>query len=71
MGFARISVQLLSHGKVILSQIRSTSVTRPLLLVLVDDVVDDSVFLALLGVHDEVALHVALDLLQELTAVLG
>lgn len=44
---------------------------RRLLLVLVDDVVDDAVFLALLDVHDEVAFHVALDLFQQLAGMLG
>ena len=36
-----------------------------------DDVVDDAVFLALLGVHDEVALDVAFDLFQHLAGVPG
>ena len=44
---------------------------RNLLLVFKNDVVDDAVFFALLRVHDEVALHVALDLLQPLTGMLG
>jgi hypothetical protein len=41
------------------------------LLMLKDDVVDDAVFLRLIGIHDEVALHVALHLLEGLSAVLG
>ena len=41
------------------------------LLMLVDDLVDDAVFLALLRVHNEVAFHVALDLIELLAGVLG
>jgi hypothetical protein len=38
---------------------------------LVDDIVDDSVFLRLLRIHDEVALHVLLYFIQLLAGVLG
>ena len=37
----------------------------------VDDVVDDAVFLGLLGRHNEVALHVALDAIERLAGVLA
>ena len=39
--------------------------------VLENDLVNQPVFLRLLGVHDEIALHVALDLFQDLAAVFG
>src|SRR5579872_620603 len=38
---------------------------------LIDDIVYDSVFLRLLRVHDEVALHIFFDLIEFLAAVLG
>src|SRR5450759_1626359 len=38
---------------------------------LIDDIVDDSVFLRLLRVHDEIALHVLLHFIQLLAGVLG
>jgi hypothetical protein len=37
----------------------------------IDDIVDDSVFLGLLRIHDEVALHVLLYLIELLASVLG
>src|ERR1700761_3003705 len=37
----------------------------------VDNLVDDAVFLGLLGIHDEVALHIALDAIERLACVLG
>ena len=48
-----------------------TLVTKVMLLVLIDDVVDQAVFFGLLGVHDEVAFHVFLDFFQALVAMLG
>src|SRR5262245_37843877 len=41
------------------------------LLVLVNDIVDDTVFLGLLGVHNEIPLHVLLHLFQLLPGMLG
>ena len=47
-----------------------TNSNQPLL-VFVNDVVDDAVFLRLLRVHDEVALHVLLNFVELLAGVLG
>jgi len=44
---------------------------RSFLFVLVDDLVDDPVFLALLRVHDEIALDVFLNFIKFLPGMLG
>ncbi len=63
--FVQYSVPLWKQG----AKIPPTLVI--VLLVLEDDVVDDAIFFRLKSIHDEVALYIALHLLQGLSAMLG
>ena len=70
--FQQIQVQLLNHiGNFSARPVCATPESFRALLVLVNNVIDDSVLLTLLRVHDEVAFHVSLDLFQQLAGVLG
>src|SRR5690242_13898638 len=52
------------------SQVTFVSLLRSVLLMFPNDLIDDAVVLALLGIHDEIAFHVLFNLLQLLTGML-
>ncbi len=62
-------VPAFSQKHTVFHNLNAPLVIRCVLLVLEDDVIDNAIFLGLIGIHDEVALDIALDLLQWLSTV--